>query len=243
MATREGSRAGWRSKYKVHPAADVFPMMKGQPLADLVEDIRTKGLTTPIMFDRDGRLMDGRCRLQALELAGMEPDESQMKTYEGDDPVGWIISANINRRHLNKKQKADVIVAALRVAEQANDDAEKLDQVEPVSRGGRGKVNETRAKAVRMGETVGISESTMKRSLAEAAGKKANRKQPTGDLELCSILFPCSKLQTLTKAQWERIDSKRKEIQAIANGNSLLSYRERADNLAKLKTAVEENSR
>jgi len=90
----------------VHPAADVFPMMEGKPLADLVEDIKTNGLTTPIVLDRDGQLMDGRCRLEALQLAGIELPAAMAESYEGNDPVGWIISANIHRRHLTKQQRA-----------------------------------------------------------------------------------------------------------------------------------------
>ena len=35
---------GWRDKYKVHPAADVFPMMSDEELAELGEDIKKNGL-------------------------------------------------------------------------------------------------------------------------------------------------------------------------------------------------------
>jgi len=229
---------GWRTKYEVHPALEAFPMMDGEPLAQLVEDIKLNGLRTAITVDRDGVLMDGRCRLEALELAGMD-FQPEVETYDGDDPFAWIISKNAHRRHLTKQQRADAIVKALAFQRSAKASTEKLDQVEPVSRGGRGKVNETKAKAVSMGAALGISESTTKRSLAKAAGKTSTHKEPTGNLELDSILFPCSNLLKMTKAKLAVLKSKRKEIQAIVDSTrGLITYRERPDSLAKIEAAV-----
>ena len=51
----------WRDKYKVHPAADVFPMMDGDELAKLGEDIKANGLKHPIIFQvGTSMLLDGR---------------------------------------------------------------------------------------------------------------------------------------------------------------------------------------
>ena len=61
-------------------------------------------------------------------------------TIDGD-PVARIIGLNVHRRHLTKQQQADLIVAAVKAGE-------KLDQVEPVSKGGRGKKNAVKAKAL-----------------------------------------------------------------------------------------------
>ena len=40
----------WREKYKVHPAANIFPMMSDEELHKLGEDIRTNGLKPPILL-------------------------------------------------------------------------------------------------------------------------------------------------------------------------------------------------
>src|SRR4051794_3943945 len=85
----------------VHPAADVFPMLADDELAELAEDIRVHGLIHPIVAARDGVLIDGRNRLRACTMAGVEP---RFETYQGDDPVGLIVSENINRRQLTKGQ-------------------------------------------------------------------------------------------------------------------------------------------
>jgi ParB-like chromosome segregation protein Spo0J len=64
---------GWRNKYRVHPTADVLPMMSDEELAELGEDIKSNGLKEPITFDREGVLLDGRNRLEAMERAGIAP--------------------------------------------------------------------------------------------------------------------------------------------------------------------------
>jgi len=67
----------WRDKYKVHPAADVFPMLEGKDLDELAEDIRANGLKVSLDFQRRaGRdvLLDGRNRLEAMERAALSCD-------------------------------------------------------------------------------------------------------------------------------------------------------------------------
>jgi ParB/RepB/Spo0J family partition protein len=93
-------------KPKIHPVADLFPMMSEEELDELAEDIKANGLQFPIIVDEDGVLIDGRNRYEACRRAGVEPT---FETLDGQDPVAFIISANINRRHLTKGQQAMVI--------------------------------------------------------------------------------------------------------------------------------------
>jgi ParB-like nuclease family protein len=171
---------GWRDKYNVHPAADVFPMMEGEELAALVEDIKTKGLKTPITMHKNGVLLDGRNRLHALDLAGLELPRRMVNVYSGDDPVGLILSANAYRRQLSKQEWADAIVAAVQAAEDAKARAEKKPRQdgEVFAKGGRGRVNKVKAKAIEEGKKRGISERTIERAVAKAESKKANGKRP-----------------------------------------------------------------
>jgi hypothetical protein len=87
----------------VHPAADIFPMMSEEDLADLAEDIKANGQIHPIVLDADGQLIDGRNRLKACELAGVKP---KFEKLNGHDPLAYIAGANLRRRQLNKSQKA-----------------------------------------------------------------------------------------------------------------------------------------
>ena len=47
---KQAPRARWRETYRVHPAADVFPMMGDDELAKLGENIKANGLTSQISF-------------------------------------------------------------------------------------------------------------------------------------------------------------------------------------------------
>jgi hypothetical protein len=78
MAKRKQPAPAWRDVYRVHPAADVFPMLSEPELRELGEDIKANGLVTPIVFWRPGEtdneetvLLDGRNRLDAMELVGL----------------------------------------------------------------------------------------------------------------------------------------------------------------------------
>ena len=117
----------WRNEYRVHPAADVFPMMSDKELDALAADLKANGLKHPIMLwspekleDVRGTgimpeeyLLDGRNRLEAAERAGIsfDLDEVTRILFAGTDPVAYVISANIHRRHLTKQQQAELIVA------------------------------------------------------------------------------------------------------------------------------------
>jgi hypothetical protein len=88
---------------KVHPVAAMFPMMADDELVELADDILANGLIHPIVIDDSGLLIDGRNRLKACEMADIDPT---FTTYDGADPVAFILSANINRRNLTAGQRA-----------------------------------------------------------------------------------------------------------------------------------------
>ncbi len=90
---------------QVHPIAEMFPLMEGKEFEELVEDIRTNGLRTPILLDRQGRILDGRNRLRACAAAGVEP---RFEIFSGseDEAMALVVSLNLRRRHLNESQRA-----------------------------------------------------------------------------------------------------------------------------------------
>src|SRR5688572_13286990 len=92
LATVEGSSDAAPEPpfaFPVHPLAESFPMLEGDELDALVDDIRTNGLLNPIVRDTNGRLIDGRNRLKACALAGVEP----RFTTSDVDPVAYILGA------------------------------------------------------------------------------------------------------------------------------------------------------
>lgn len=90
-----------------HPIADLFPMLPEDELKDLAHDIKERGLLQPVVLDSEGRILDGRNRYAACALAGVEPE---FETYDGDDPDGYALAVNGQRRSMTKSQKA--LVAA-----------------------------------------------------------------------------------------------------------------------------------
>jgi len=87
----------------IHPHADIFPMMTPEELQELADDIAANGLLHPIVIDGNGTLIDGRNRLRACEIAGVEPT---FEPLNGQDPAAFIVSANLARRNLSKGQQA-----------------------------------------------------------------------------------------------------------------------------------------
>jgi ParB-like chromosome segregation protein Spo0J len=112
----------------IHPAAEAFRMMSDDELKELAEDIKANGLMHPIMLTADGRqLVDGRNRLRACEIAGVEPRYDWLP--QGADPADYVVSHNITRRNITQGQKA--LALALIFPEAGN-------------KGGRGKKNSSK---------------------------------------------------------------------------------------------------
>jgi hypothetical protein len=147
---------------KVHPAAGDFPMMDKVALKELSDNIKANGQQFPITFwKKDGSLLDGRNRHAACLMAGIPP---KTDLYEGDDPVGFILAANIHRRHLTPAEKRDLIDKLIkRYPEKSNH------QLARDIKAGPNTVARRRAKAEAKGDVV------QRTTVVDSKG----RKQPT----------------------------------------------------------------
>lgn len=88
--------------YEYHELANLFPLMDESQYSDLVADIKENGLVESIVL-HEGKILDGRNRYNACNDAGVEPNFVE---YEGEDALSYVISLNLNRRHLNESQRA-----------------------------------------------------------------------------------------------------------------------------------------
>lgn len=86
----------------VHPAAEIFPLLDAKAAAELALDIQRQGLIDPLVI-WDGFLLDGRNRRAACKEASVDP---RVEEFTGEDPVDFIISKNIHRRHLKLGERA-----------------------------------------------------------------------------------------------------------------------------------------
>ena len=100
------------AELKIHPVADLFPMLPDDELNALGADIKTRGLLHPIVLDDEKRIIDGRNRFAACQMVEVEP---QFTVYEGDDPAGYALMVNIRRRNISKGQQAMVVARAMRL--------------------------------------------------------------------------------------------------------------------------------
>jgi ribosomal protein S27AE len=89
-----------------HEYANIFPMLDEAELAELCADLKKNGLTEPITMYA-GKVLDGRNRAIACQKLGIKPDTIE---FIGDDPLAFVLSKNLHRRHLNESQRA--VVAA-----------------------------------------------------------------------------------------------------------------------------------
>lgn len=92
------------SSWRAHPFAEAFPMLPDDELAELADDIKTNGLRHPVVLYRD-QILDGRNRLAACTLAGVEPE---FVTFDGTDEEARALvrSENWARRSITKSQRA-----------------------------------------------------------------------------------------------------------------------------------------
>ncbi len=104
--------------YQIHPAAMLFPEMEGDQWNKFVVDIRDNGQQEPIIV-HNGKVIDGRNRLRACRWLKIEP---KVRQYQGreEDILQYVISLNLNRRHLTESQRA-MIAAKLVTARNGGD--------------------------------------------------------------------------------------------------------------------------
>ena len=95
--------------YKFHQFCTIFPRCTDVELQLLVSDVRENGLRTPIVL-YEGQILDGRNRYLACQMLNREPDYVH---YKGDDPLAFVISQNLCRRHLSESQRALVAAAII----------------------------------------------------------------------------------------------------------------------------------
>jgi len=95
-------------KLEPHPLAQMFPVVPPDEMAQIVADIKKHGIIEPIWM-YEGKVLDGWHRYQAAIEAGKEP---KLREWKGDDPMAFVISMNIMRRHLTGDQRAITMALA-----------------------------------------------------------------------------------------------------------------------------------
>ena len=111
MSEQLMANASWRgfvlrSEMEYHDYANLFPMMNTEEIKMLCQDMQEHGydVSQPITLF-NGLILDGRNRQKAADTVGIVPEYEE---YTGNDPLAFVISHNLHRRHLNETQRAIV---------------------------------------------------------------------------------------------------------------------------------------
>lgn len=83
-----------------HPMCLIFPQADERTLEEMADDILKNGLNDPIVR-HEGKILDGRNRYLACLKAGVEPTYAD---YRGDEPLEYVVTKNLHRRHMNPSQ-------------------------------------------------------------------------------------------------------------------------------------------
>lgn len=133
----------------IHPLCNLFPPMTSEQFNALAEDIKENGQREPIILF-EGKILDGRHRYKACINIGVEP---QFKEHEGSDPLAFVISQNLSRRHLDESQRA-MIAGKIANMKSGENQYSKGGSIEPTSKADAakklnvGRASVTRAKTV-----------------------------------------------------------------------------------------------
>lgn len=163
---------------KVHPAAKLMPLLKGDELDELIEDIRQNGQRHPIVVFQN-QVLDGRNRLEACRRLKIEPKIVEWVS-KGTSATSFVVSTNIARRHLTPSQKAAIaaelepLFAAEAKARQRAAGGDKRSAAakgRKAEEGGKKKKGERRPAAADAAKVTGASTRSVERA---AAVKKAD---------------------------------------------------------------------
>ncbi len=90
-----------------HPLSSAFPAMHPADFAALCEDVAQHGLRQPVVT-YCGEVLDGWHRYRACIETGEKP--TLVELAADVDPVAFVLSLNLSRRHLTGAQRAEAVV-------------------------------------------------------------------------------------------------------------------------------------
>lgn len=95
------------SERQYHEVANIFPLMQPNEYDSLKADIKSKGLLEPVWLHPENHtIVDGRNRHRACVELGVAP---KFRYWDGKGSlVGFVVSLNLKRRHLDESQRAMV---------------------------------------------------------------------------------------------------------------------------------------
>ena len=102
-------------EFEFHELAAIFPLIEGDEYDALIDSIEHQGLLNPITIYQ-GKILDGRNRYRAAKAAKYRftPKDFVELLPAGANPKDFVLSVNVQRRHLNTEQKRALVIQLLR---------------------------------------------------------------------------------------------------------------------------------
>jgi len=94
-----------KREMEIHRYGKIFPLATEKELNVMVKSIRRIGLRKPIVL-YEGKILDGKVRYKACEMAGVEPHYEEYDSEKHGHPLDYIFSHNWCRRDLSEEQYA-----------------------------------------------------------------------------------------------------------------------------------------
>src|SRR5947207_798882 len=94
--------------YEQHLLGRLLPPMAPDDFQRLAADIAAHGLLEEIVLYQ-GTILDGWSRYRACQARGIKP---RFREFTSHDPVAYVLSKNVQRRHLSVVQLLRVLEAA-----------------------------------------------------------------------------------------------------------------------------------
>lgn len=128
MSTKnQGKSSTEITDYPAHPFADAFERLSEPEFEELKQDIAKNGQLNPVAIWK-GVLLDGRNRMAACLQLGKKPLVRELP--ESTNPIEFILSQNIYRRHLSTGARAMFIIEAMKLNGKKLSEAKKSAKAE-----------------------------------------------------------------------------------------------------------------
>jgi len=181
-----------------HPYAELFPPIEGEEFERFAADIREHGLRERIVL-LDGRILDGRNRYRAAVHIGhpaADGETAHFRDFDPDsdgEPLAWVLSKNLARRHLTESQRAMAaeMVATMRQGERTDlEPSANLHKVDLATAAAMLRVSIRLVKAARALRAKGspdLVQLVQRGALAVSAGEKAAQLDPAGQARVVQL--------------------------------------------------------
>lgn len=206
------------TKFEDHPIAEIFPIMGEDEIQALAADIKKNGCRQEILIHED-KILDGRNRYRACKIAGVDP---VFRRFTGKDPLQFVLSLNLHRRHLDTSQRA-MVAAKISNLEKGNFSKSANLHISPISQPTAAKKMDVSTRSVATAKEVLKSAPAAEvaaiergeKTVSAVAKELKEKKTPTMETDATGIEIPKE-----IQMEWDRaksIDGLIREISKIRN--------------------------